>query len=484
MADLTDLQAAQTIKIVGANSSGVETNVVNADSNGNLFTTNSSNGPVTPGTVAVNSNLMGGQFNTVLPTLTNGQQSALQFDSSGRQIIAPFTNSSVIKAQLQDNSGTAITLGQTTSSASVPIVIASDQSTLPISISSGVISNINQNISLGVGTFITSPAFPTIRPLYSYIVPTGKTLKINGYSIRTAATTTFFHVYDRTTLWAFNATALSTPAFSSNLGRVLSGAGLTLLAAYKYKLVAVNCLGKTAASAEVTVTLTGSQNAVTLAWSNITGASYYEVYRTLAGGAVNSEVFCGATEKITFVDTIPDSELGSTTPPGSNTTAGSAQVSSYPTGLGANQITVDTLVTITTPTALDIVYRNMYGSRRYATSTPVGAAPGQGGVLWDNQADSVNDLRIAPATVNQNYMDTGINNILGVGNTPATGSFTIYGLMPLIYDSSTVAGSWQTKVLTEEISFPAGSELVIGTSSSAIVAIAARNDINLFGTLT
>lgn len=38
MADLTDLQAAQTVKVVGANSSGVETNPVNADSNGNLNT--------------------------------------------------------------------------------------------------------------------------------------------------------------------------------------------------------------------------------------------------------------------------------------------------------------------------------------------------------------------------------------------------------------------------------------------------------------
>lgn len=38
MADLTDLQAAETIKIVGANSSGVETNAVNASANGDLTT--------------------------------------------------------------------------------------------------------------------------------------------------------------------------------------------------------------------------------------------------------------------------------------------------------------------------------------------------------------------------------------------------------------------------------------------------------------
>lgn len=65
-------------------------------------------GPVTPGTVATGSALIGGQFNTTLPTLTNTQQSALQLDSSGRLIIAPLTNTSIVKAQLQDNSGNGI----------------------------------------------------------------------------------------------------------------------------------------------------------------------------------------------------------------------------------------------------------------------------------------------------------------------------------------------------------------------------------------
>lgn len=66
-------------------------------------------GSVVPGTVATNSELMGGQFNTVLPTLTDTQQSAIQLDASGRQIVAPLTNTSIIKAQLQDNAGNALT---------------------------------------------------------------------------------------------------------------------------------------------------------------------------------------------------------------------------------------------------------------------------------------------------------------------------------------------------------------------------------------
>lgn len=47
--------------------------------------------------------------------------------------ILPLTNSSVIKSQLQDNAGTAITLGQKVMASSVPMTIASDQSAIPAS---------------------------------------------------------------------------------------------------------------------------------------------------------------------------------------------------------------------------------------------------------------------------------------------------------------------------------------------------------------
>lgn len=95
--------------------------------------TDSSDGPVAAGTAAAKSSLSGLVFNTALPTLTNTQQAALQGDSSARLIIAPLTNTSVVKAQLQDNAGTAITVGQKAMASSVPVVIASDQSAVPIS---------------------------------------------------------------------------------------------------------------------------------------------------------------------------------------------------------------------------------------------------------------------------------------------------------------------------------------------------------------
>lgn len=48
-------------------------------------------GPVTPGVAAAYSDLIGGQYNASLPTLTDGQQSAIQVDSNGR-LLASVTN--------------------------------------------------------------------------------------------------------------------------------------------------------------------------------------------------------------------------------------------------------------------------------------------------------------------------------------------------------------------------------------------------------
>lgn len=132
MADIPYIQAALEVKITGQDSTGDTVNYVSADANGNMLVKDYSAGPVIPGTVAPVSTLIGAQFNTALPTLTNTQQSAVQLDSSGRIIISPLTNVSVIKAQLQDNAGSAIILGQTTMSASIPVVIASNQSAIPI----------------------------------------------------------------------------------------------------------------------------------------------------------------------------------------------------------------------------------------------------------------------------------------------------------------------------------------------------------------
>lgn len=72
------------MKILG-DSSG---NVAEVDSSNQLKVIDPAAGPVTPGTVATKSELMGGQYNATLPTLTDTQQAATQVDSRGRLLVA------------------------------------------------------------------------------------------------------------------------------------------------------------------------------------------------------------------------------------------------------------------------------------------------------------------------------------------------------------------------------------------------------------
>lgn len=83
---------------------GTGANVIGAvtQSGGPWTTADAADGPVVPGAVATKSMLMGGQFNTALPTLTNTQQAAIQLDSSGRVILG--TSSAVIGAVTQSGS--------------------------------------------------------------------------------------------------------------------------------------------------------------------------------------------------------------------------------------------------------------------------------------------------------------------------------------------------------------------------------------------
>lgn len=87
----------------------------------------------------------------VKPTDGTNEQS---YTAAGeaKVLVTPLTNSSIIKVQLQDNSGTAITLGQKVLVSSIPVAIASNQTAIPVS-QSGTwnINNISGTISLPTG---------------------------------------------------------------------------------------------------------------------------------------------------------------------------------------------------------------------------------------------------------------------------------------------------------------------------------------------
>jgi hypothetical protein len=112
------------------------------------------NGPVVAGTVALNSKLIGGQFNSTLPILGNGQQAALQLDSSGRileEAIGPVTPGTVA-------SNSKLVGGQFNSSA--PTLTAGQQSALQVDAA----GNLNVNIKAGQNAGGTSSNFAASFP--------------------------------------------------------------------------------------------------------------------------------------------------------------------------------------------------------------------------------------------------------------------------------------------------------------------------------
>lgn len=123
MADLTDKQAAQSVKIVGADTSGVETTPLAVDNSGNaqvrstqlpsslgqktasesLAVVNASSGGSTTASVAAPvSNLIGGVYLASQPTLTDGQQIGVQVDQYGRLLVASATISALPAASFSN----------------------------------------------------------------------------------------------------------------------------------------------------------------------------------------------------------------------------------------------------------------------------------------------------------------------------------------------------------------------------------------------
>lgn len=75
-----------------------------------LLTTTSALGSPTGGTAGTQSDLIGGVYNSSLPSLTTGQQAAIQLDSSGRQLVV---TTPAANANTTTNSSSTVTTGGT-----------------------------------------------------------------------------------------------------------------------------------------------------------------------------------------------------------------------------------------------------------------------------------------------------------------------------------------------------------------------------------
>jgi hypothetical protein len=218
LADLVRLQSDLPINIAGVNpSTGIGTFFTNVDANGNLFVLPTTAGPVVPGTAAINSNLTGGQFNTVLPTLTNTQQSSIQLDSSGRLIIAPTTQGILAEDHNYGVVGantlrTASEIGNATGAASFNYGAVSAQTLRTAS----QIGNATGAADFGTGV-ATAQTLRTVADMYD--------------STGVGTTSTLINSIERlnVTLSSIGPVAPGTAAFSSDLaGGVYTSAGITL----------------------------------------------------------------------------------------------------------------------------------------------------------------------------------------------------------------------------------------------------------------
>jgi hypothetical protein len=72
-------------------------------------------------------------------------------------------------------------------------------------------------------------------------------------------------------------------------GSATAGGALTA-GTYKYYVTAINALGETSVSNEVTVTTSAGNLTAGLTWGAVTGATGYKVYRTASGGATGTEL--------------------------------------------------------------------------------------------------------------------------------------------------------------------------------------------------
>ena len=108
--------------------------IVSGGGGGTQYQEGATKSPAT-GTVAM------GRYNLAAPTLTDGQLYGLQLDSSGSlKVAASFSPSGTQDVNLVKVGGTSIALGQTTMSASIPVTFASNQSALPVTLTSTTIT--------------------------------------------------------------------------------------------------------------------------------------------------------------------------------------------------------------------------------------------------------------------------------------------------------------------------------------------------------
>lgn len=371
----------------------------------------------------------------------------------------------------------------------LPVVIISGQTlvsganiTLTGVQTTDAILDYNQFAPLGYNGGMTTSNWVSFSVLSSYVIPLGKTLKIDGYAVRNAVSVEFLAAV-RELMYGFCATGNGTPPSPTLTGVTVTGFnGLNINSTYIYRTVSVNPLGSSIAGPTGMITLSGGQNAVnyTVGASPLNDNSYFEVYRTLANGSSGTETFLASTSSTFFQDIIPDSELSLDTPPITATSSGIFSGYAYPSGTAPRHVVLQSFINI--PAPIDVVYKNINRqTRRMRIDQPTSFTE-----LSPTSGTPNVARKIARKTQGHEWDDVGINQILHVGmNTAnqANANFVIYGYNPLFYIQPSSGNSWETEYFPKTMAVPAGKEVVISVVSTPAIASTGRVDLILFGRL-
>jgi hypothetical protein len=234
----------------------------------------------------------------VQPTDGTNSQS---YTASGeaKVLVTPLTNASVVKAQLQDNAGTAVILGQTTMASSLPIAIASNQSNVPVS--QATASSLNAQVVGNVASGSADSGNPVkIGVVYNSTLPTPSTgqridaqADLNGRQLVAAAPLDGYKTTYTACSGSFVIAALATDVFylqgsATKTVRVLHAEVSGSTTSGSGALAVVSLIKRSAANTG------GTSTAITIASHDSTNAAttaasvFYTVNPTVLGAAVGT----------------------------------------------------------------------------------------------------------------------------------------------------------------------------------------------------
>lgn len=266
--------------------------------------------------VSANGSSIPGSSTLVAGENPSGNQQPLQTDSSGYLYVDIAGSAGTLNTNLTEVGGAAISLGQKTSAASLPVVIASDQSTLPISAASlplptGAATSAlqttgNSSLSTISGQLPASLGQKLSAASMSVVVASDDTVAVSAVSLPlpSGAATSALQTTGNNSLADIDTTVGDISAqLPATLGQKTSANSLAVVLASDQSSLPVEEAGRSSANAPV-YNVYSSTNITTSAYvqliaSTTSAANYLDIFDSsgqamiLAVGASGSEVIQG-----------------------------------------------------------------------------------------------------------------------------------------------------------------------------------------------